>query len=281
MSVTLFFYSFSRSKSFRVFLLQISTVCLYQKDDFIKPTLRFLSLDIGCLLTSRGLILRISVVNLAKANITDGYLACVPVSIHDLPGCRWKLMRDCLVVFYSTERDCRGEKRRRLEERDQIDSKNTDRLMGILCLHSVLTGKLSFGKLFRTAQVVEVWVQILVKQQPGLHLWGQRRVIDPAHQKTTTATWQKSHRRKLDHLDTSEIYSFLNKCCSDVSEYWTLGGELGCFATSVKQIWWWTKSVARKGRGETVWVQKGWTIHDYKRNLNLDLFQSTRFYNAI
>lgn len=193
MSITLLFYSFSWSKSFQVFLLQISTVCLHEKDDFIKPTLRFLSLDIGCLFTSRGLILRISVVNLAKANTTDGYLACVPVSIHNLPGCRWKLMRDRLVVFYSTERDCRGEKRRRLEERDQTDSENTKRLMGILCLHSVLTGKLSFGELFRTAQVVEVWVQILVKQQPGLHLCGQRRVIEPAHQKTTTATWQKNH----------------------------------------------------------------------------------------
>lgn len=60
--------------------------------------------------------------------------------------------------------------------------------MVILHPHSVLTGELSFGELFHAAQVGQVRVQILVKQEPGLLLCGQRRVIKPAHQQTTTAT---------------------------------------------------------------------------------------------
>lgn len=138
--------------------------------------------------------------------------------------------------------------------RDQTDSKNTDTLM---VLHSVLTGKLGFGEFFRAAQVVQVCVQILIKQQPGLLLCGQRRVIEPAHQKTTTTTWQKSHMRKLDHLDNSKINSFLNKCCSEVSEYWTSGCEHGCFEASVKQILWWlTKSIAKKRRAKTMSTER-------------------------
>lgn len=72
-------------------------------------------------------------------------------------------------------------------------------------LHSVLTGQLSFGELLRAAQVVQVRVQILVQQQPGLLLCGQRRIIKLADQKTTASTWQKRTSGWISLTNSSTI----------------------------------------------------------------------------
>lgn len=118
----------------------------------------------------------------------SSYLTCVSVSIQDLPDCGRKLTGDRLVLFFQAERNWNQRRRKKGRSTQLHHGRHQHNLPPV---GAVLTGQVGFAEPLGAAQVVRVWVHVLVQQQSGLLLCSQGRVVQTTHQQSVSTWWNQ------------------------------------------------------------------------------------------